>query len=56
MALYKTEEEAAKDPNANYDQELDITHIMTIPAETVVAYQVMELLINNKDGVLSLIF
>jgi len=50
MSLYKTEKEATNHLNANYDHELDITHIMTIPAETVVAYQVMELLINNKDG------
>jgi len=50
MSLYKTEKEAANDPNAYYNHELDITHIMTIPAETVVAYQVMELLIHNKHG------
>jgi len=53
MSVEKPEVVPSQGVDATFDHELDITHIMTIPANTVVAYQVMELLINSKDGTLN---
>jgi len=56
MSSNKTEDKADKDANITIEQNQDITHTMKIPANTVVAYQVMELLINNTNGILNFIF